>query len=190
MNINEFTGYSAALDALPLAAKDSIVELIWSLRGAATPIQTVCVVVLSLDDLAQICGVIPSEVSEGYGRRYFVDLESIGTSYERFYVDRADEYSIWGYVYDKGVLTETKVYKRNGKYEISLDRYAPDGVVKSRDEVEKEVSTSAWSGDNELLAISAKYNPICLMKPVSGHTYLRVLDHDSLIANSNRILRL
>ena len=207
MNIDDFAGYSSALDALSSVAKDSIVELIWSIRGRGKPepkgkpgpkgkpepkgnslTTTVCVVVLSLEDLERICGTVPSEVSEGFGRRYFVDLESMGTNYARFYVDRKDKYIIWGYVYDNGTLIETKKYKRNGNGILNLDRYDAFGILKSGNEVEKEVPIKAWRGDKELLRAAEKYDVICLLKPLSKHNYLRVTDHDSYIKNSKRIL--
>ena len=71
-----FSSYHPSLTALSPSVLDNVKQVILSYRDG---VESVCVIVPTLDTLTEIVGTVPSEVQEAVTLRYFVDLSSVGT---------------------------------------------------------------------------------------------------------------
>lgn len=145
-----FSSFNSALGQLNPDILDDINEIVFCCRGG---VETVCAVTPSLATLTTIVGVVPSEVQSATTGRYFIDLDSIGTSTVRFYVDGASTGEmLLNYNYGaSNTLIQKKVYKEGpDKFNITIDRYDGSGVLVSADEPESQTDRSSWTGSSAL----------------------------------------
>lgn len=179
-NIDAFVGYSAALDDMPDHIAQKTTELVWSYRDG---VLSLCWVTEDLDAFIEyLGGSVPQVITNAYSRRYAVDLESIGTDKIRLYIDSPNDGEVLiGYYFDSlasdAVAYEYKIYKRDGRNAVLVDRYNSEGVLISSDE--GEVMTNVitdWKGPSALLAIcQAQPQELRILKKVSkDQSYLRI----------------
>jgi hypothetical protein len=173
-----FSSCHPTLMALSPSVLGSIKQVILSYRDS---VESVCVVVPTLDMLADIVGSIPAEVQESTTLRYFVDLSSVGTNKLRLYVDSPDkEVSIIGFYFDSNnALLEKKLYKKDPEDTKALfvDRYNASGVLISADEPEYQSDRSSWLGSAEWADLSeaSSYEVRYLHKANKQQSYIYVL---------------
>lgn len=177
---NIFEGFSAALDALPEHLKEATSELIWSHRDG---VLSVCWVTYDLDAYIEVLGgTVPMVITNAYSSRYFVDLESLTTDKKRLYIDSPNEGEVLiGYYFSSldpdAWPDEYKVYRRDGRDAVLIDRYSGDGseISLSEGEVVSKSDTD-WTGPPEILAITKNLtaHPIILKKTSKPQSYVRV----------------
>lgn len=170
-----FAPYNTALSALSDEILESITEVIFCWRDG---IETVCVVTPSVNTLQSIIGYVPDTIRNANTRRYFVDLESVGTDKLRLYADSAQEgVSIEGYYFDtEGQPVVKKVYKRDGKNSLLVDYFDAEGNVLESNAPEITVERSSWLGNSEAAdkAEECGKNFLYLKKVNKNQCYLRV----------------
>ena len=146
---NDFSFVSSELDNLSDDTKNQLTEVHHCWRDGK---ESVCVATESFDCLSNLLSNnVPSHVSEATTRRYFVDLESIGTDTLRLYIDGSDkETALVSFKYDTNLnLTEKKIYKR-GEGVTLIDRYNASGELISPNETHSIVSKSDFLGRVEI----------------------------------------
>ena len=141
-----FASFNTSLSQLGKALLEDITEVVFCCRDG---VETVCAVTPNLSTLTSIVGVVPSEVSSAFTGRYFIDLDSIGTSTVRFYVDGngAGEVLI-NYNYNShNTLMQKKIYKEGSdKFNVLIDRYDGSGLLVSANEPESQTDRASWTG--------------------------------------------
>lgn len=137
--------------ALPADVLEDVGEVIYTIRDG---VFSVCVVMSKLETLAKLIGTVPDLIQSAVTRRYFVDLQSIGTDTLRLYTDAPEpNVIIYGYYfYPPHEMLQKKVYKRVGRGQIAIDRYNGNGVLISSDEPERQGDSSCWLGDKDFAA--------------------------------------
>ena len=173
--VNKFGQHSSALNQMSFLVFSSVQELVFSYRDEEL---SVCVVFNSIDALTDIIGSVPSEISSASTNRYGVDLESVGTSNLRLYVDgQSDSEMLRSYSYNSsGSLTQSKIYKRSdGQYPILIDRYSASGILISADEPEYSGDSSLWTGPTEIIDTASGHDVIYLAKVNADQCYMRVI---------------
>ena len=176
---NNFNFVSSNLNDLSNDIKNQLTEVIHSWRDG---VESVCVVTESFDCLSVMLNSnVPSHVSEATTRRYFVDLESIGTDNLRLYVDGSDQgIELISFKYDANLnLIEKKIYKR-GEGVTLIDRYNSSDELISSNETEFLISKSDFLGSSEIadkmeqVANDNNYSIKFLKKGNSNQSYIRV----------------
>ena len=173
--VNKFGQHSSALNQMSFLVFPSVQELVFSCRDDEL---SVCVVFNSIDALTDIIGSVPSEISSASTIRYGVDLESVGTSNLRLYVDgQSDSEMLRSFSYNSsGGLTQSKIYKRSdGEYPILIDRYNAFGDLISADEPEYSGDSSLWTGPAEIIDTASGHDVIYLAKVNADQCYMRVI---------------
>lgn len=173
--VNKFGQHSSALNQMSFLVFSSVQELVFSYRDGQL---SVCVVFNSIEALTDIIGSVPSEISSASTNRYGVDLESIGSSNLRLYVDgQSDREMLRSYSYNSsGGLTQSKIYKRSdGEYPILIDRYNASGDLISADEPEFSGDSSLWTGPTEIIDTASGHDVIYLAKVNTDQCYMRVI---------------
>jgi len=137
--------------ALPLDVLEDIVEVIYTMREEMF---SVCVVMSKLETLVKLIGTVPDLIRDAVTKRYFVDLQSIGTDTLRLYTDGAEPgVVIHGYYFGPSLkMLQKKNYKKVKPGELAVDRYDSDGVLVSSNEPEKQGDSSCWLGDKDFAA--------------------------------------
>jgi hypothetical protein len=178
-NINAFTGYSAALDALTQGQRAALVEIVFCYRLGSLSATAVFGDVEALRDVA---GQVPAEIEEAVTLRYGVDLESLSQGQRaRFYVDGDEpETVLLGFTYSAvGQLEEWKRYRRDPdcKQRLLIDRFDAWNEAKSIGEVERAGRPDLWNGPRDLpeKAKQAGFQVIFLAKDANDQCYLRIL---------------
>lgn len=172
-----FSSSNTSLAQLSTAILEDINEVIFCCRDG---VETVCAVTPSLSTLASIVGTVPSEVQSANTGRYFIDLDSVGTSAVRFYVDAesAGE-QIINYNYDaSNVLTQKKIYKEGSdKFSIRIDRYDGSGTLVSANEPEYQTDRTSWTGSATIADAveSSPYRARWLSKGNTPQSYIYVM---------------
>jgi hypothetical protein len=174
--LEKFKKYSPLIGKLNDEIKSNICELIFCMRD--NKLSTV-IGLKNKHSFLSLVGVIPFEIHNINSNRYFVDLESIGSSdYMRVYVDDADNSKLkYGYYIVNGILLEKKVYKNTSdRYTLNIDRYDNTNNLISENEVEVECTKDDWFGPRGLIEISEKYKlKTNFLKKISkSQCYLRV----------------
>ena len=171
----KFANYSSCLNTMSFTLYPSVKELIFCQRQDNL---SVCVVFDSIGSLKDIIGNVPSELQSANTERYFVDLESIGTSKLRLYCDgQADDEMLRSYAYNRSKqLIESKIYKRStGQYPILIDRYNASGEKISSDEPEESGNSSFWTGPSEIIDTASGHDVIYLRKVNKDQCYMRIM---------------
>lgn len=137
--------------ALPAAVLEDIGEVIYTIRDGMF---SVCVVMSKLDTLTKLMGTVPDLIQNAPTKRYFVDLQSIGTDILRLYIDGSEPgVVIYGYYFDPSLkMLQKKNYKKVRPGELAVDRYNGDGVLVSANEPEKQGDSSCWLGGKDFVA--------------------------------------
>ena len=175
--ISVYENHFLQLRHLPDSVKSTVIELVFSYRNG---VETICIVVSSLESLLHLVNNLPLDFFEKTYYRYAVDLESINSNKSRVYRDSDDCVLIGHYIDQNGNVLETKKYITNtaNKQELLIDRY--DSNKNLIDSGEKEIVTSydSWKGSN-LVTLLAKQNnlhTIYLKKVDKDQCYVRVRD--------------
>ena len=134
----------------------------------------------SLSTLTSIVGTVPWEVRSAVTGRYFVDLDSVGTSTVRFYVDAPnDDEQLINYNYDdSNTLIQKKVYKNGSdKFNALIDRYDGYNNLVSSDEPESQTDRTAWTGSTATAdsVDASPYSARWLSKGNTPQSYIYVL---------------
>jgi hypothetical protein len=181
LNVDMFDGYSAALDQLPDHCRDATSELIWSYRMGELSLCWVTEDVAAYTEV--LGGTVPEILTISGSGRYFVDLESLGTSKIRLHIESPNEGEVLiGYYFDSLATDaspyEYKIYTRASKTGVCINRFDGAGVVISQDEGEVETEDQAdWKGPDSLLQtclINAGQLRI-LKKTLKDQSYLRMI---------------
>jgi hypothetical protein len=127
--------------ALPLDVLEDIGEVIYTMRDGMF---SVCVVMSKLETLVKLIGTVPDLIRDAVTKRYFVDLQSIGTDTIRLYTDATEPgVVIYGYYFDPSLkMLQKKNYKKVKPGELAVDRYDSNGVLISLGEPEKQGDSS------------------------------------------------
>ena len=135
INVDAFKGHSAALDQLSDTCRDATSELIWSYRSGEL---SLCWVTEDLAAFTEVLGgTVPEVLTISGSRRYFVDLESLGSDKIRLYINSPNDGEVLlGYYFsslehDAGPY-EYKVYSSASKTEVSINRYTGSGDLIQR----------------------------------------------------------
>ena len=180
INVDAFKGHSAALDELPDNCRDATSELIWSYRSGVV---SLCWVTEDLVAFTEVLGgTVPEVLTISGSRRYFVDLESLGSDKIRLYIDSPNDGEVLlGYYFSSlehdAVPYEYKVYSSVSKTEVSINRYTGSGDLISEAEGEVQTNDPAdWSGPKELLDLCKEQSgSVRILKKVSkDQSYLRL----------------
>jgi hypothetical protein len=166
--------------ALPADVLEDIGEVIYTMRSG---VFSVCVVVSKLETLAKLIGTVPDLINAATTKRYFVDLQSIGTDTLRLYTDAPEpDVVIYGYYfYPPHEMLQKKVYKKVGRGQLAVDRYNGNGILISAAEPERQGDSSCWLGDKDFAArveqeASAHgYMVLYTHKEEKPQSYLRVM---------------
>jgi hypothetical protein len=136
---------------LPSTVLEDISEVIYTSRNG---VFSTCVVMSKLDTLTKLIGTVPDLIQAATTKRYFVDLQSVGTDTLRLYTDAPEpDVVIYGYYfYPPHEMLQKKVYKKVGPGELAIDRYNGNGVLISANEPEKQGDSSCWLGDKNFAA--------------------------------------
>jgi len=181
LNVDMFDGYSAALDQLPDNCRAATSELIWSYRLGEL---SLCWVTEDVDTFIEVLGgTVPEILTLSGSRRYFVDLDSLGTSKIRLYIESPNEGEVLiGYYFDSlapdAAPYEYKIYTRASKTAVSITRFDGAGVVISEDEGEVQTEDqSDWKGPDSLLqtCLIAAGQLRILKKTLKDQSYLRMI---------------
>lgn len=176
---SDFSFVSSKLNDLSDNVRNQLTEVIHSWRDG---VDSVCVVTESFDCLSiMLNSNVPSHVSEATTRRYFVDLESIGTDNLRLYIDGSDQgIELISFKYDANLnLIEKKIYKR-GEGVTLIDRYNSSDELISSNETEFLIPKSDFLGSSEIadkmeqVANDNNYSIKFLKKGNSNQSYIRV----------------
>ena len=176
---SDFSFVSSKLNDLSDNVRNQLTEVIYSWRDG---VESVCVVTESLDCLnSLLSNNVPFHVSEATTRRYFVDLESIGTDNLRLYIDGSDRgIELISFKYDANLnLIEKKIYKR-GEGVTLIDRYNSSDELISSNETEFLIPKSDFLGSSEIadkmeqVANDNNYSIKFLKKGNSNQSYIRV----------------
>ena len=176
---NDFSFVSSELNNLSDDIKNQITEVIYSWRDN---VESVCVVTERFDCLnSLLSNNVPSNITEAITRRYFVDLESIGTDILRLYIDDPDQdIVIVGFKYNSNLnLVEKKIYKKSEDVTL-IDRYNASGKLISSNETEFSIPKSDFLGSAEIaermeqVANDKNYSIKFLKKGNSNQSYIRV----------------
>ena len=134
--------------ALPADVLEDIGEVIYTMRNG---VFSVCVVMSKIETLAKLIGTVPDLIQAATTKRYFVDLQSIGTDTLRLYTDAPEpDVVIYGYYfYPPHEMLQKKVYKKVGPGKLAIDRYNGNGVLFSANEAESQGVSSCWLGDKD-----------------------------------------
>tara|TARA_R110000868_G_scaffold56712_5_gene175458 strand:- start:7180 stop:7713 length:534 start_codon:yes stop_codon:yes gene_type:complete len=166
--------------ALPLDVLEDIGEVIYTMRDRML---SVCVVMSKFETLNKLIGAVPDLIRDAVTKRYFVDLQSIGTDILRLYTDAVDPgVVIHGYYFDPSLkMLQKKNYKKVKPGELAVDRYDSNGVLVSSNEPEKQGDSSCWLGDKDFAArveheaISHGHDVRYTYKQEKPQSYLRVV---------------
>lgn len=176
---NDFSFVSSKLNDLSDNVRNQLTEVIHSWRDGK---ESVCVATESFDCLSDLLSNnVPSHVSEATTRRYFVDLESIGTDTLRLYIDGPDkEIELISFKYDTNLnLTEKKIYKR-GEGVTLIDRYNASDELISSNETEFLIPKSDFLGSSKIadrmeqVANDNNYSIKFVKKGNANQSYIRV----------------
>ena len=121
---SRFAQHHDALQTLDLTLRQKISELVFSCRDG---VLSVCVVFPDVMYLRSLIASVPSQVEQATGKRFAVDLESIGTDRLRLYIDgQDDDEVIRGFYFDANLqMSVLKKYNRSDDpLSVSIDRYA------------------------------------------------------------------
>lgn len=178
MNIEIFSGFSQRLDNLSYEIKNLITEIIFTKRNDVISVTVVFPKREPVEELVSF--QIPIELLRYNSKRFGVDLESIGSNKVRLYVDDPFDrlVSIYGYYLDSfGTIYEKKVYKRNGKTSILIDRYDSNDVLISENEEEVSCTSKDWKGPLSLAKAANinGYETVFIRKKDKDQCYLRVI---------------
>jgi hypothetical protein len=134
--------------ALPADVLEDIGEVIYTVRDG---VFSVCVVMSRLETLAKLIGTVPDLIQSAITKRYFVDLQSIGTDTLRLYTDAPEpDVVLYGYYFHPPhEMLQKKVYKKVGPGKLAIDRYNGNGVLFSANEPESQGDSSCWLGDKD-----------------------------------------
>ena len=165
---------------LPADVLEDTTEFIYTIRDG---VFSVCVVVSSLETLAKLIGPVPDLIKDAKTKRYFVDLQSIGTDTLRLYTDAPEEdVVLYGYYfYPPHEMLQKKVYKKVGHGKLAIDRYNGNGVLISAAEPESQGDPSCWLGDKDFAARVEQeasthgYMVLYTHKEEKPQSYLRVM---------------
>lgn len=166
--------------ALPADVLEDIGEVIYTMRDGMF---SVCVVMSKLETLAKLIGPVPDLIKDAKTKRYFVDLQSIGTDTLRLYTDapEADVVLYGYYFYPPHEMLQKKVYKKVGRGKLAIDRYNGNGVLISAAEPESQGEPSCWLGDKDFAARVEQeasthgYMVLYTHKEEKPQSYLRVM---------------
>jgi len=149
----DLAGVFPSLERLPEAARRHVVELIPSARST---VQSLCVVFDEGEALRMTAPEVPEFILARTAHRYAVDLDSLGTGAERYYVDEIfdPEVALRGWICTGGVVVEEKTYRRAGPGCLLIDRRDASGAWLSRDEPECVGSDVDWSGEPHVLDLA------------------------------------
>lgn len=136
---------------LPADVLEDIGEVIYTMRNG---LFSVCVVMSKLETLTKLIGTVPDLIQSAVTKRYFVDLQSIGTDTLRLYTDAPEpDVVIYGYYfYPPHEMLQKKVYKKVGPGKLAIDRYNGNGILISANEPERQGDPSCWLGDRDFAA--------------------------------------
>ena len=171
--------YPSAL-LVPEEQRKFISEVIFCWRAGK---ESLVVAFMNSDALAATAPSAPQDVLSRLANRYAVDLDSLGTDRERFYVDdpNSDTVSIRGWYYDNGVQTESKEYLRDGRGTLAVQRYTPAGTATGVPEGEVTGTDIHWRGRRAVLefaqaevAAEDAAGYFVLTKLASNQCYLRL----------------
>jgi hypothetical protein len=159
---------------------EDIGEVIYTMRSG---VFSVCVVMSKLETLTKLIGTVPDLIQSAVTKRYFVDLQSIGTDTLRLYTDAPEpEVVIYGYYfYPPHEMLQKKVYKKVGPGKLAIDRYNGNGILISAAELESQGEPSCWLGDRgfadrvEREASTNGYAVRYTYKEGKPQSYLRVM---------------
>lgn len=171
-----------SFNKIPQEHVGSIKEIVFSCRDG---VNSICVVFNNANALSAVAPNIPSSILEYVSHRYAVDLESLGTDRERYYVDLIDHptISIKGWFCNNGEIYQEKNYRRASSGGVEVDRYNVSGELISEAEPEIEATESDWSGHPEVISIVSKdygstVGHIFLKKVLTNQTYVRLFGLD------------
>ena len=176
----DLAGVFPSLERLPEAARRHVVELIPSARST---VQSLCVVFDEGEALRMTAPEVPEFILARTAHRYAVDLDSLGTGAERYYVDEifAPEVALRGWICAGGVVVEEKTYRRAGPGRLLIDRRDANGAWLTRDEPECVGSDVDWSGEPHVLesaraalAAGEILGFLVLKKEGRSQSYLRI----------------
>jgi len=177
---SDLAGVFPSLERLPEAARPHVVELIPSARGTE---QSLCVVFDEGEALRMTAPEVPAFILSLTAHRYAVDLDSLGTGAERYYVDEIfdPEVALRGWICAGGVVAEEKTYRRAGPGRLLIDRRDANGAWLTRDEPECVGSDVDWSGEPHVLesaraalAAGEILGFLVLKKEGRSQSYLRI----------------
>lgn len=169
-----------SLARVPRPLRQDIVELGLSCRAGAS---SLCVVFGQAASIKRVAPEVPDVITERIAHRYAVDLESLGTAQERFYVDLIDDpvVTVRGWVCAHGAIVQEKVYRRVGPGRLEVDRHTPDGQLISAGEPEFVGDDSDWSGApgaldlaRRAVAAEAAAGYLVLKKLRTDQSYIRL----------------
>ena len=166
--------------ALPADVLEDISEVIYTVRNG---VFSVCVVMSKLETLEKLIGTVPDLIQDAKTKRYFVDLQSIGTDTLRLYTDAPEpDVVIYGYYfYPPHEMLQKKVYKKVSPGKLAIDRYNGNGVLISSGEPEAKGDRSCWLGDKDFAlrveqeASAHGYAARYTYKEGKPQSYLRVM---------------
>jgi len=179
MSISLFKKFSPALEIIDgLIPDDNVTDILFADREGVV---TAHIGVKTLEDIEAIIGdSLPEEIRSIDAKRYGVDLDTIGTSSLRLYVDNREpaDIALYGYYLDEDLnVLQTKVYKKaDEKTTLYVDRYDAEGNLLQEDDPEVETDEIDWTGSTEIAEI-AKENgmPIVYLRKLNrNQVYLRI----------------
>ena len=180
INVDAFTSHSAALDQPSDRCLGATDELAWSYRAGVV---SLCWVTEDLAAFTEVLGgTVPEVLTISGSRRYFVDLESLGSDKIRLYIDSPNAGEVLvGYYFSSlakdAVPTEYKIYTAASRTELLINRYTSDGDLISEGEREVQTDDPAdWGGPKDLLELClAQPQQLIILKKVSkDQSYLRL----------------
>lgn len=183
MDINiqdKFLEYCKFLQTMSLEARLTICELIFCDR------ENILTTVLVFNDKQTFLSILekyPEEFNTLESRRYYIDIDSLGTNKVRAYNSENDDLILTGYYLNDGIVYETKKYKRSdSRLTLNIDRYDSNGILISPNEKEIECDIAEWTGPQELIDIAQSNDMfINVMKKIDkNQTYLRLRSRPAL----------
>jgi len=174
----EISALYPSFNKIPQEHLENISEVVFSWRDG---VDSICVVFRTPEALRAIAPNVPLSITNRKANRYAADLESIGSTRERYYVDVPSDpvISIMGWFCNNGVIEQEKEYRRAGESVLEVDRYNGEGEMISSAEPEVETLESEWRGRPEVLTIVKSYPEesagfIVLKKTLTDQTYIRL----------------
>lgn len=171
---NKFIKYCKFLETMTNEARSNICELIFCMRDG---IFSTVIVFNNKETFLSVLGDYPPEINLIQARRYYIDIESLGSDKIRIYNCESDNLILTGYYLNNNSVYEIKKYKRTDSPKIiNIDRYNANGEIISKNEEEVECDISDWTGPNELVSIAIETNLLInvMKKTNKNQTYLRV----------------